>query len=420
MNKTDINQIIGVSESYQLPDILLAKMLDDPSEMFEKFMAYGESLDHDWFTEYFEEEHANKSKMAQDFTPSEVCDLLAYVVGNAGTIADVCAGTGGLTIGMWKHNTDTEYICYEYSSRAIPLLLFNLAIRNINALVCRCNLLTGEEFEYYRISRGERFGIVCQLDAFPEVTVEAVVSNPPYSMKYDPKTDIRFPQYDGMLPSNFADYVFVAFALSILKDNGRAGFILPHGVLFRGNKEGLFRRKLIEDGILRSVIGLADKLFINTDIPTCILELRKDCNFDGILFIDASGEYEKISKKNRLRLEHLKKIQTAFNKRTEQERFSHLASIQEIRENDFNLNISRYVDTYVPEPIPDLVETMQKLGELEVEANKTKTELLEMVSQLYGTTLQADQEHKRALKAYKRAVTSSADEYKQEVLKFVT
>lgn len=420
MNAQTINSILKITESYQLPEKLLSVLLDDPSKMFEEFLSLGESLDHDWFTEYFEEEHANKSKMAQDFTPQEVCDLLAHVIGKAESIADVCAGTGGLTIGMWRKNPDAKFVCYEYSSRAIPLLLFNLAIRNIEAWVCRCDLLTGEEFEYFKVTKGNQFATVCRCSEIGELEVDAVVSNPPYSMKYNPKTDNRFPEYSGKLPSNFADYIFVLFALSISKHDGRAGFILPHGVLFRGNKEADIRKRLLENGMIRSVIGLPDKLFVATDIPTCILDLRKNRENRDVLFIDAKEEFEKAGKKNRLKESHIAKICNAFDDRTEQERFAHLADSSEIAKHGFNLNIPRYVDTFVPEVLPDLVEILEDLGRLEVEANKTKIELLQMSQQLYGTTQQADLEYKKALKTYERTVADTKEIYKQEVMKYVT
>lgn len=420
MNGQTINSILKITESYQLPEKLLSVLLDDPSKMFEKFLSLGESLEHDWFTEYFEEEHANKLKMAQDFTPQEVCDLLAHVIGRAESIADVCAGTGGLTIGMWRKNPDAKFVCYEYSSRAIPLLLFNLAIRNIEAWVCRCDLLTGEEFEYFKVTKGNQFATVCRCSEMGEIEVSAVVSNPPYSMKYNPKIDNRFPEYDGKLPTSFADYVFVLFALSILKHDGRAGFILPHGVLFRGNKEGVIRKHLLENGTIRSIIGLPDKLFVATDIPTCILDLRKNRENRDVLFIDAKEEFEKAGKKNRLKESHIAKICNAFDDRMEQERFAHLADSSEIAKHEFNLNIPRYVDTFVPEVLPDLVDVLAELGRLEVEANKTKIELLQMSSQLCGTTQQADSEYKKALKTYERTVADTKEIYKQEVMKYVT
>ena len=413
MKAVDINRIIGIEESYQLPDVLLGLLLDDPKPVFRAFMELGESLEHDWFTEYFEEEHANKSKMAQDFTPSEVCDLLAHVVGRADSVADVCAGTGGLTIGMWRHNPTAKYICYEYSSRAIPLLLFNLAIRNIDGMVCRCDLLTGGEYEYYRIEPAEEFSSVTRMEEWPQEKVAAVVSNPPYSMKYDPKADRRFPEYEGMLPPNFADFVFVAFALSVMKDGGKAGFILPHGVLFRGNKEAIFRQMLIRKGILRSVIGLPDKLFINTDIPTCVLQLQAGRSREGILFIDAKDEAEKCGSKNIMRSEHLDRISRAFDRRAEEERFAHVASPEEVEANDFNCNIPRYVDTFVPEPLPDIGQLTEELFEINKSIRRTEIELAKQLDQLVA----GNAEDERAVRKYVAYLRSEGVE-KHDQLQF--
>ena len=417
MHAATINRIVGINESYKLPGALMSALLGDPVAMMDQFMMIGEPLEHDWFTGYFEEEHANKSKMAQDFTPPEVCDLLAHVVGLGDVVGDVCAGTGGLTIGMWSKNKDATFLCYEYSERALPLLLFNLAVRNIDAYVCRCNLLTGEEFEYYKTTRGSKYSRVEAVGEMPDLKCDLVVSNPPYSQKYDPKSDQRFPEYKDMLPSNFADFVFVAFGLTLLKGGGKAGFILPHGVLFRSNKEGAFRKMLVESGTLRSIIGLPDKLFINTDIPTCILEMQTRRAPSGILIIDAKDEAQKAGKKNIITGEHLRKICEAYDARTEAEGFAHVAPVQEVAGNQFNLNIPRYVDSFVHEPLPDFVEVMENLGQLEKDIVAEELRLLEMVRQLYGTTPQADERFRKGLRKYKQAITNAAGEYEQGVMK---
>lgn len=420
MNKERINSILDISESYQLPDKLMSILFDriKSEAMFEQFMSIGESLDHDWFTEYFEEEHSNKSKMAQDFTPKEVCEILNVVSGHADVIADVCSGTGGLSISAWNRNKGARFICYELSGRAVPLLLFNLAIRNITAKICKTNLLTGEVYECYQTVKGETFAIVEIIDVWEDEQVDVVISNPPYSQKYNPKSDDRFPKLKEMLPSNFADFVFVAFALRLLNDTGKAVFILPHGVLFRANKERLFRKMLIDDGIIKSVIGLPDKLFINTDIPTCIIELKRDGIQSGILFVDAKEECEKVGKKNVIRDDHFKKITSAYNMRANIDRFAYVATLSEIIENDYNLNIPRYVDTFIPEPLPDPIELLEDLATLEVEATRAKKKLVEMMKGVYGTTPEADKTLKRALGAYKREIMRQDANYRQEVFKF--
>lgn len=419
MKAAEINKIIKCEESFKMPGIVMNSLLSDPTEMFNDFMIAGESLDHDWFTEYFEEEHANKTKMAQDFTPPEVCKLLGRLIGGASVIGDICSGTGGLTIGAWNNNHGAKFFCYEYSERAIPLLLFNLCIRNIEAYVCRCDLLTGEEFEYWHVSHtAGQYGQVEKIDEFPPVSCDVCISNPPYSLKYQAKEDTRFTEYAGMISSQYADYMFVAFALSILKTQGKAVFILPHGVLFRANKEAAFRKKIIEDGTLEYIIGLPDKLFINTDIPTLILGLQKDGVKNGVFFIDAKDEFEKNRNKNRLTNENIEKIYRVLDEGVDVERFAHWADGRQLRENDYNLNIPRYVDTFVPEELPDFAELMGELATLELQAIEEEYKLCKMISQLEGTTKQVDDRLKKGLKIYQKTLTNHKDEFVQQVINF--
>lgn len=398
-------------------------LLSEKSEIImDDFMNLGEGLDHDWFTEYFEEQHANKSKMSQDFTPKEVAALAAGVAGKADKVADICAGTGGLTISVWNQNHDTEFVCYELSNRAIPLLLLNLAIRNIRADVVRTDILTGEEFEKYRVIPGEKYGKVIRNEEAAESGeilryADIAISNPPYSAKYKAKEDNRFEEYKEFLPSNFADYVFVAFALSITRPGGKIVFILPQGVLFRGNKEKEFRRYLIEKKYIRTVIGLPDKLFINTDIPVLVLEIDTNGKGDGVFFIAADEMYEKRKSKNVIPAASSETIMELYQKREEKERVSKFATYQMIGRNDYNMNIPRYVDKYVPEEVPDLEKILEELAVLEKEALKAEISLVDMAAQLCGTNEAEDRKYKAALKKYKKILTGANEEYAQEVLK---
>lgn len=390
MNRQDIEAAFGIKESFELPNRLMEILFSDEKKtVFDRLMESGENLDHDWFTTYFEEEHANKSKMAQDFTPKAVCDLLAgLVTEEANKIADVCCGTGGLTIGAWQRNKDAEFLCIEISQRAIPLLLLNLSIRNIKAKVIRMDVLTGEVFEFYQLKPTEKYSDIHKVESFSMGLVDAVISNPPYSMKYKPNpTDeyIRFGNFAGMLPSNFADYVFIAFGLAICRQGGRLGYILPHGVLFRSNKEALCRKKLISNNWLKGIIGIPDKLFINTDIPTCIVNIQKDSTDDGILVVDAKSECVKDKSKNIMQPEHVEKILQTVRERKDVERFAHFARIDEIERNDYNLNISRYVDTFIPEPLPDMKKIVENLCEINEEIEKTEKELVKSLKDMCGS-----------------------------------
>ena len=187
---------------------------------------------------------------------------------------------------------------------------------------------------------------------------EAVVANPPFSAKWNAnpifESDDRFSPYGRLAPSSKADYAFVQHMLYQLGENGTMAVILPHGALFRGGAEGHIRQYLIKDqNWLDAVIGLPANIFYGTSIPTCIMVFKK-CreNPENILFIDASAHFEKASNQNYLRDADVEKIVSTYRERKAEPRYSHVAPLSEVEENDYNLNIPRYVDTFeAEEPI---------------------------------------------------------------------
>jgi type I restriction enzyme M protein len=170
--------------------------------------------------------------------------------------------------------------------------------------------------------------------------------------------------------------------LSSLNSNGKMGVILPHGVLFRGASEGKIRTKLIEDNLLDAVIGLPSNLFFGTSIPACILIFKKNRVHDDILFIDASREFDKAKNQNNLTNEHISKIFDTYKNRQEIEKYSHVASIAEIKENDYNLNIPRYVDTFEEEEIIDIEGTKANITRIESELATIKTKMSAYLEEL--------------------------------------
>jgi type I restriction enzyme M protein len=200
---------------------------------------------------------------------------------------------------------------------------------------------------------------------------EAIVANPPFSAQWSANplftTDDRFSQYGKLAPSSKADYAFVQHMIYHLAENGTMAIVLPHGALFRGGAEQHIRRYLIENkNFLDAVIGLPANIFYGTSIPTCILVFKK-CreNPDNILFIDASNDYEKIKTQNVLRDEHINKIIDTFRNRTELEKYSKAVNLEEIAQNDYNLNIPRYVDTFEEEAEIDIYAVMREIKALE-------------------------------------------------------
>jgi type I restriction enzyme M protein len=227
---------------------------------------------------------------------------------------------------------------------------------------------------------------------------DAVVANPPYSQNWDTKNvdrekDVRFKGY-GVAPASKADFAFVLHGLYHLDKTGTMAIVLPHGVLFRGAAEGKIRKNIIDNNLLDAVIGLPANLFYGTGIPTCVLvfkgrEARKN---KDILFIDASNEFEKVKNQNKLTAENIDKIIETYAKREDIEKYAHLASLDEIKENDYNLNIPRYVDTFEKEDVIPLSQVAQELAEVKTEIANTYDNLFGLLNELEGTTAESQAE----------------------------
>ncbi|MGP5230715.1 N-6 DNA methylase [Psychrobacter celer] len=190
----------------------------------------------------------------------------------------------------------------------------------------------------------------------------------------------------GLPPKTKGDYAFITHMIETLKnDTGRMGVVVPHGVLFRGSSEGKIRQQLIEENLLDTVIGLPEKLFFGTGIPAAILVFKKNKTDDTVLFIDASSDYESSSNQNKLTDENLAKIIETYNKRAFVDKYAYVASLDEIKENDFNLNIPRYVDTFEPEAEIDLVAVREERLALKAELASLETEMDNYLKELgYG------------------------------------
>ncbi len=294
-------------------------------------------------------------KAGEFYTPKEVSTILAKIVTTGKdrlkSVYDPTCGSGSLLLRVAREVKDVANFYGQEMNRTT----FNLA---------RMNMIL-HDVHYSRFDLQQEDTL--ERPQHEGQTFEAIVANPPFSAKWSAnklfETDERFARYGRLAPSSKADYAFVQHMLAHLEENGTMAVILPHGVLFRGGAEGVIRRYLIEDqNWLDAVIGLPANIFYGTGIPTCILVFKK-CREDpnDVLFIDASGYFEKAKAQNILRDEDIDRVVSAYRDRTEAERFSHRASLEEITENDFNLNIPRYVDTFEEEERIDLAEVSAEL-----------------------------------------------------------
>ena len=307
-------------------------------------------------------------KAGEFYTPQEVSQILAEIVTTGKTrlkdVYDPTCGSGSLLL-RTARNGNADVI---YGQEKNPTT-FNL---------CRMNmLLHSVKYNDFNIQNGDTL----EADDFGEQQFDAVIANPPFSATWSAankfNSDERFSAAGVLAPQSKADYAFILHMIYHLNDSGTMACVAPHGVLFRGASEGKIRQFLIEKkNYIDAVIGLPANIFYGTSIPTCILVVKK-CRKedDNILFIDASKEFEKVKTQNKLRAEHINKIIETYRNRTEIEKYSHCATLEEIKENDYNLNIPRYVDTFEEEEPIDIQAVMAEIKELEAQRAELDKEI---------------------------------------------
>ncbi|MCG3684510.1 type I restriction-modification system subunit M [Aliarcobacter butzleri] len=304
-------------------------------------------------------------KAGEFYTPQEVSKILAKLVtvgkSRLKSVYDATCGSGSLLLRVAKEVEDVS----NFYGQELNRTTYNLARMNM--------IMHDVHYRKFDIKQEDTLEHPQHL----EHRFEAIVANPPFSANWSANplhlNDDRFSQYGKLAPSSKADFAFIQHMIYHLDDNGTMAIVLPHGVLFRGGAEGHIRQYLIEDrNYLDAVIGLPSNIFYGTSIPTCILVFKK-CreHSDNILFIDASNDYEKAKNQNYLTNENIEKIIDTYANRKEIEKYSHLASMDEIKENDYNLNIPRYVDTFEEEEVIDLDKVSSELKALEIEMKIT-------------------------------------------------
>lgn len=305
-------------------------------------------------------------KAGEFYTPQQVSKILSKIVTLGKTKVksayDPACGSGSLLLRIAKEAEVGHFYGQELNRTTYNLARMNMILHDVH--FSRFDIQQEDTLEEPQHIM-ERF--------------EAVVANPPFSAKWkgseNPlnETDDRFSIYGRMAPSSKADFAFVQHMIHQLADNGTAAIVLPHGVLFRGAAEGTIREYIIrEQNYLDAVIGLPPNLFYGTSIPACILVLKKCRVHDSdILFIDASRDFEKQGNQNALTDENVEKIIETYAKRETIERYSYVAPLTEVAENDYNLNIPRYVDTFEEEDAVDLDAVTTALQELEADITET-------------------------------------------------
>ncbi len=294
-------------------------------------------------------------KAGEFYTPQQVSKVLAKIVTTGKerlkSVYDPTCGSGSLLLRVAR---EVESVG-DFYGQEMNRTTYNLARMNM--------ILHGVHYRNFDLRQEDTL----ENPQHEGMRFEAVVANPPFSAQWSAnklfESDDRFSQYGKLAPSSKADFAFVQHMLHHLDENGIMAVVLPHGVLFRGGTEGHIRQYLIKErNWLDAVIGLPANIFYGTSIPTCILVLKK-CREspEDVLFIDASAYFEKAKNQNYLRDEDVEKIISTYRQRIEEEKYSYRAPLTEIEENDFNLNIPRYVDTFEEEEDIDLAAVVAEL-----------------------------------------------------------
>ncbi len=369
---------IGLFEDLDLTHPKLSRTEEQKNELISKVLSHLDKIDFKledteidvlWDAyEYLISKFAAWAwKQAWEFyTPQEVSTILSKLVtankSQIKSVYDPTCGSGSLLLRVArevKNPREIEFFWQELNRTTYNLARMNMILHDIH-------------FSMFSIEQEDTLEHPQHL----EKRFEAIVANPPFSAKWSANglhlSDDRFSQYWKLAPSSKADYAFIQHMVHHLDENGTMAVVVPHWVLFRWSAEWHIRRYLIENrNYLDAVIGLPANIFYGTSIPTCILVFKK-CRKDDkdVLFIDASSDFEKNKNQNRLRVEDIEKIVNTFKNREEIEKYSHLASLSEIEENNYNLNISRYVDTFEEEEEIDLEEVANRIIELDSESKE--------------------------------------------------
>lgn len=310
-------------------------------------------------------------KGGEFYTPDEIAELLAELVKpeSGDRICDPTCGSGGLLIKAAEQVEDGNFAVFgqEINGGTLALAKMNMFLHGIdNATVEWGDTLNNPK--------------LIENDALQKFNV--VVANPPFSLDKwgaDDAQDDQYARYHrGIPPKSKADWAFITHMVeTAVNDGGRVGVVVPHGVLFRGSSEGKIREAMIRENLLDAVIGLPEKLFFGTGIPAAILLFKTGRKRKEILFIDASREFDSGTKQNRLSEANIAKILKTYERYETTEKYSYVAAAEEIEENNFNLNIPRYVDTFEPEPEVDLAAVNAEIAQ-------TEQQLVEVQARIRG------------------------------------
>lgn len=367
--KNKILDLCNVAEVREVSAVLLNVVLSNNTDFYEKYNKITDDT-KDWLQALWQYYEADRTDKKQDYTPRCLCNLVSALAGNCNCFYDCCSGSGALSVAMLEDRKQTQYIfAVELDENVIPFLLFNLCLHNATGFVINGNVLTEEKKKVYKLKSGTKYSTVIEVqkpnivNEIKNISLDVVVSNPPYNIKWNPPTpvemDSRFPVIP---PASDANYAFVLHCLS--KAN-KVVMILPNGVMTQENEIDI-RKYLVDNDLIETIVALPERMFEVTGIPTCIIVLNKNKNKKHkgqVTFVDSrknctiqireqNGQFGGASHTNRtykkqynvLFQEHTKKILSAVDEQGEVIGFSAKTNNEEIAKNNYTLQPSRYIE----------------------------------------------------------------------------
>ena len=381
---------VHFGDSEKLPDKLLSRLL----QHFNRHSLANTDLENPDILgnayEYLIREFADDAgkKGGEFYTPKEVVQLLVKLIkpeaGNV--IYDPTCGSGGMLIQSAHYVAEHGGMLGEFVNCTLKGQEKNLG----TWAICKINMIV-HNFKDSDIRKGDTLGSPKHIVNGELETFDRVIANPPFSLsnwweaaEVDVKTDAKgqpiAPKYNdvvsdeygrfryGIPPRGYGDMAFLQHMISVLKHNGKMGIVLPHGVLFRSGTEGKIREGLLRDDLIEAVVGLPEKLFYNTGIPASIILINKskpEALKNKVIFIDASKEYKDGKNQNSLTPENIEKVVSSYDRQSDVDQYMRVVDMSEIADNDYNLNIARYIDMSAEEVIIDIEETLGKISEIE-------------------------------------------------------
>lgn len=407
----NFTQILQIQNIIEAPHKIMQVLFSCKEKVFDDWLNFCPDLSADYLQPIFQYYMADRKDKMQDYTPktlAKACIKLAKIE-TANSCYDMCAGSGALTIQAWCINPNCFFTCEELDERVIPFLIFNLAIRNCDALIINGNILSGEKKKAYRLTHNEKYSDISETEIQEEIKTDVCISNPPYNLKWqhEPfmKLDKRFCDY-GVPPESNANYAFILTALNTAK---RSVLILPKGIIDCINKiEKGIKQFLVERNKIDGIILNPDNMFEATNIGTLLLCVDNDKKDTLTAFIDMrhsfkeetreqKGQYGGKSHTNRtyektIKVytdEHINNMVEAVFERKGKAEFSKSASIEDIKEQEYVLNPSSYIDFIEKEPKHrDYIDIVNDLNRVISERNFCKLTINETLAKRLGFELE--------------------------------